>query len=327
MTGQILRMPEPNAQSRGVHRKHLPADTIRGWFAAGKTDVEMAEAALQAGFLRVDAGYIFTRRREMRLLRPRGGKGGKRGPKTVTTEKRHGSYGLEGRPATLPAIDNPALSEGRTIYPSTVVPVEGLNNILVAGVNARKIGSHISKGPAKGFPIFTVTLEERKTCPSSCRHWASCYGNNLHFAKRIEHGEAFERRLENELAVLQSRYPSGFAVRLHILGDFYSVQYVQLWARFLKQFRSMFVFGFSARWEWSDPIARELIPLVMAEWGRFSIRFSNAPIDECSTVSIEHPRQKPANAIICPAQQNKTGSCGNCALCWHTKRPIAFLQH
>jgi hypothetical protein len=208
-----------------------------------------------------------------------------------------------------------------------VVTVDGLQSLLVSGVNSRKIGSHITKGCLKGFPIFTLTLEERATCPSSCRHWRSCYGNHLHLAKRVVHGEAFEARLESELAVLQSRFPRGFAVRLHVLGDFYSTEYVNLWAGFLRRFRSMFVFGFTARWDQADPIARELIELVLQEWPRFAIRFSNAPVDECSTVTIEHPRQKPPDAIICPAQTGKAESCGACALCWHTKKRIAFLQH
>lgn len=333
MSQQLSHLPDPNVQqlpmARTEARSRLTDEQIAEWFAANKTDEQMAVAAGQAGFARVDAGYIFKRRRALRLLRPRGGKGGKRAARGASSEKRHGSYSIEGRAIPMLAIDNPALSEKRTIYPSTVVPVEGLKNLLVEGVNARKIGSHITKGPAKGFPIFTLTLEERATCPTSCRHWRTCYGNNLHFAKRIEHGQAFEWRLENELAVLQSRHPRGFAVRLHILGDFYSVDYVRMWARFLTKFKSMFVFGFTARWQWSDPIARELIPLVMEQWdaGRFRIRFSNAPTDECNTVSIEHPVQKPDNAIICPAQLNKTKSCGSCGLCWHTKRPIAFLQH
>lgn len=226
----------------------------------------------------------------------------------------------------MPAVDNPAFSEGRTIFPTTVYPVEGLRNLLVEGKNSRKIGDAITKGPAKGFPIFTLTLEERKTCPV-CAHWRSCYGNNMHLAKRIEHGPEFEARLEAELVILQSRFPRGFAVRLHVLGDFYSVEYVRLWERFLGRFRSLFVFGFTARWRRDDPIARELVDLVVREWGRFSVRFSDAPVDECSTVSIEHPRQKPDDAIICPAQTGKTESCGTCGLCWHTRRRIAFLTH
>lgn len=556
----------------------IPDEAVIAGFNAGKSDEEIA-----AGHDRVDAHYVFRRRMKLRLLRRAGApRGPRRSVEKVDNVSRHGSHLLV-IGASMPAVDNPAFSEGRTIFPSTVYRVEGLRNVLIEGKNSRKIGDRIMKGPAKGFPIFTLTLEERKTCPV-CAHWRSCvvpgtkvltadltwvpiedlapgreivgfdeerdpatgvrkskiasvhrvgravrecyelttdrgiiiasddhlwlakkdragfrwfrndklspgdlikflvapwdvdtsydagrlrgfvegegtlstwgngpftksevswsqapgpligeineiarrkgfsittdirisgvndsevtinsvdggwretlrfmgtirpsrlfakvrsliedrsiehrgtqnavvksiryigprevvmietssktlftdgyashncYGNNMHLAKRIEHGRAFEERLEAELTILQSRFPRGFAVRLHVLGDFYSVEYVRLWARFVRRFPSMFVFGFTARWNAQDPIARELIELVLREWetGRFRVRFSDAPVDECSTVSIEHPRQKPADAIICPAQTGKTESCGTCGLCWHTRRRIAFLTH
>ena len=295
----------------------IPDDIVRERFARGLSDDEIAE-----GYSDVNGSYVFRRRLALRLLRPKGPKSGPRGPRA----KRHDAY--IPKHATLPKVDNPAFNEARTLYPTTVVDVEDVPRLLVAGINSRKIGDRITKGPAKGFPIYTLTLEERATCPV-CRHWRSCYGNNMHQARRVRHGPAFEERLEAELLILQSRHRSGFAVRLHVLGDFYSVEYVRLWERFLGRFRSMFVFGFTARWDRDDPIARALVDLVVREWGRFSIRFSDAPVDECSTVSIEHPRQKPADAIICPMQHGakRVESCGACGLCWHTRRRIAFLQH
>lgn len=298
----------------------IPDEAVKAGFDAGQSDAEIA-----AAWQHVDEHYVFRRRMKLRLLRPRGSRKGVPRAKKTENVSRHGSHAL-GAGASMPAVDNAAFSEGRTIFPSTVYPAEGLKNLLVEGKNSRKIGDEITKGPAKGFPIFTLTLEERKTCPV-CAHWRSCYGNNMHLAKRIAHGRDLEIRLAAELQVLQYRHPNGFAVRLHVLGDFYSVEYVKLWGLFLIRFPSMFVFGFTARWQREDPIARELLRLVMREWGRFSIRFSDAPVDECSTVSIEHPRQKPADAIICPAQTGKTESCGTCGLCWHSRRRIAFLTH
>jgi hypothetical protein len=299
----------------------IPDAVVAARFADGKTDAEIAE-----GYPHVDEHYVFRRRMKLRLLRPRGSRKGVPRAKTENVS-RHGSHAL-GAGASMPAVDNPAFAEGRTIFPTTVFEVEGLKNVLIEGKNSRKIGGRITKGPASGFPIFTLTLEERKTCPV-CAHWRSCYGNNMHLAKRIRHGAAFEERIAAELTILQSRFPGGFAIRLHVLGDFYSVEYVRLWESFLARFPAMFVFGFTARWRREDPIARELVDLVMREWdtGRFRVRFSDAPVDECSTVSIEHPRQKPADAIICPAQTGRTPSCGQCGLCWHTKRRIAFLTH
>lgn len=294
----------------------IPDAIVTERFNAGKTDEQIRE-----GYDNADAHYVFRRRMILRLLR------GKEAAEPKAKKSRHGSHKVNS-PASMPAIDNAAFDEARTIFVSTVVDVAGLNNLLVSGDNSRKIGGMIEKGPARGFPIFTLTLEERKTCPV-CAHWRSCYGNNMHHAKRVRHGPEFEERLALELALLQSRYPRGFAIRLHVLGDFYSVEYVRLWESFLARFPAMFVFGFSARWRRDDPIAVALVDLVLREWdeGRFRVRFSDAPVDECSTVSIEHPRQAPADAIICPAQTGRTESCGTCGLCWHTKRRIAFLQH
>jgi len=550
----------------------IPDAIVTERFNAGMTDEQIRE-----GYDNADAHYVFRRRMILRLLRGR-----EAAAEPKAKKSRHGSHKVNS-PASRPAIDNAAFDESRTIFVSTVVDVSGLNNLLVSGDNSRKIGGTIEKGPARGFPIFTLTLEERKTCPV-CAHWRSCvvpgtkvltadltwvpiedlapgreivgfdeerdpatgvrkskiasvhrvgravrecyelttdrgiiiasddhlwlakkdragfrwfrndklspgdlikflvapwdvdtsydagrlrgfvegegtlstwgngpftksevswsqapgpligeineiarrkgfsittdirisgvndsevtinsvdggwretlrfmgtirpsrlfakvrsliedrsiehrgtqnavvksiryigprevvmietssktlftdgyashncYGNNMHHAKRVRHGPAFEERLALELALLQSRYPRGFAIRLHVLGDFYSVEYVRLWESFLARFPAMFVFGFSARWRRDDPIAVALVDLVLREWdeGRFRVRFSDAPVDECSTVSIEHPRQAPADAIICPAQTGRTESCGTCGLCWHTKRRIAFLQH
>lgn len=307
-------------------KPRIPDDIVRAGFDAGLSDAEIA-----VGHPGADADYVRVRRMGMRLLRARGHRKG--GITKTATVARRGSHSLASKPAALPAVDHPMVALAQSIYPSTVVDVAGLPNVLVSGINSRKIGGMITKGPARGWPIYTLTLEERATCPSTCRHWRSCYGNQMNWAKRIRHGAAFEERLAAELAVLQSRHPRGFAVRLHVLGDFYSVEYVRLWESFLARFRSMFVFGFTARWRRDDPIAVALVDLVLREWGRFSVRFSNAPVDECSTVSIEHPLQKPDDAIICPAQLTKADgtpkakSCGECGFCWHSKKRVAFIQH
>jgi hypothetical protein len=85
-----------------------------------------------------------------------------------------------------------------------------------------------------GMPIYTLTLEERATCPTSCGHWRSCYGNSMHFAHRIDHrSPGFATLLAANVKRLGVEHPHGFVVRLHVLGDFYSVAYVDLWAALL----------------------------------------------------------------------------------------------
>jgi hypothetical protein len=150
----------------------------------------------------------------------------------------------------------------------------------------------------------------------------------MHQAHRFRHGADLEKMIEREVIGLAHKHPRGFAIRLHVLGDFYSVGYVNLWAKMLNEHPQLHAFGFSARWDYGrDAVARALIELVEKNWGRFAIRFSNAPIEELATVSIEHPFQKPDDAIICPQQLGKTECCSTCALCWQSRRRIAFIRH
>lgn len=234
---------------------------------------------------------------------------------------------LNGRGAKLPPWDHPALAEARTLYPATVRREADVNRALKSGFNSSKIGAVVHKGRWAGLPVYSLTLEERATCPTSCRHWRSCYGNGTYQAERLAAGPDLERRLELELAELASSHPAGFVVRLHVLGDFYSVAYVEFWARMLDRHPAMRVFGYSARWQDDDPIALALAELVRGRWDTFAIRLSNAPLRERTTVSVEHPIQVPPGAVLCPAQVGRTESCTTCALCWQTVRPIAFLQH
>jgi hypothetical protein len=232
----------------------------------------------------------------------------------------------------MPAYDHPAIMAGRTIYPQAVRVAGDRNRwALKSGAHQRKIGADISKGRWKGFPIFGLSLEERATCPTSCHHWRSCFGNGMPWAGRIAAGPDLMWRLEREVAVLDARHPNGFAVRLHLLGDFYSVEYVQLWRELLERHSALHIFGYSARWQVeTDPIAAALAALTReCPWDRFAMRFSNAPFpfDAPSTISVEHPYQVPADAVLCPEQIGRTDSCSTCGLCWQTKRRVAFLRH
>lgn len=240
---------------------------------------------------------------------------------------RHDPHVVDDKSATMPPVNHPALSSANTLYPASVTAPADHPRCLIPGENNRKIGGLVLKGDLKGLPIFTLTLEERATCPTTCRHWRSCYGNSMHWAKRFRHGPELEQWLPVEIAMLLRSNKEGIVIRLHVLGDFYSVDYVRLWARILDENPKVHVFGFTARIEPADPICRELVDLTAKLWPRFAMRFSNGPLKELSTVSIEHPLQKPDDAIICPAQQGQTESCGTCGLCWSSRRRIAFLQH
>jgi hypothetical protein len=242
----------------------------------------------------------------------------------MRTIARFASRPLNGQSASLPPHDHPAITEGRTIYPSTVVSPRDVS-ALKSGANWRKIGGVVLKGKWRSFPIYILNLEERRTCPVSCRHFRSCYCNHMQFMQRMEAGPDLEWKLAREVALLSIDHPN-FCVRLHGAGDFYSVAYVELWRTLLERHEGLRVFGYTARQD--DAIADSLRSLAHdAGWSRFAMRFSNSGEATRSTVTIESVRQKPVGALVCPEQTGKTESCSTCALCWQSEKRIAFLQH
>lgn len=221
--------------------------------------------------------------------------------------------------------DHAAVVEGRTLFPTTVVdPVPGTRP-LIAGINSRKIGSHVTKGPWRGLPIFTLTLEERKTCPRTCQQWRSCYGNKMHYAKRwnVFHND-FEGSLLTQVAVLHKTHPNGFVVRLHVLGDFATAKYARFWHFLLLNFPTLHVFGYTA-YHPSSPKGRAISAMNRVFPDRCAIRFSGI---ETTVIREEDP--VPPDTIVCPAQTNKTDCCGTCGLCWSPAardKTIAFIEH
>lgn len=221
--------------------------------------------------------------------------------------------------------DHKAIINEETLFPTRRFVVADVKRILIPGHNSRKIGARIMKGKWRGYPVFTITLPERETCPISCEHWASCYGNHMPFAKRIIPNRDFEIQLWAELEERQNLSPNGFVVRLHVLGDFYSVKYVHLWKRALNTFAGLRVFGYTARISNKDPIGRVLRILINREWDRFAIRYSGLDQPHGGAVTIEKGEQ--SKHVVCPAQTGKTECCSTCAFCWQSTRTVAFERH
>lgn len=250
-----------------------------------------------------------------------------------TALRRHGTIQPGGRPVTIGAL-HPAFRAGTTIFPSRVYDPDEVARVLKDGHQSRKIGRTVTKGRCKGWPIFTLTLEERASCPRSCREWGGCYGNNMQAAERIVHGPALEAALEQELRALAAAHRDGFMVRLHVLGDFYSIDYLAFWRRMLAELPPLHLFGFTAHAP-SSAIGRSVARLAIDfGWHRAAIRFSGAPHAlRAARVLDPGEREGPEDdngdggAIVCPAQEGRTECCATCALCWQSDRSIAFRRH
>lgn len=226
------------------------------------------------------------------------------------------------------ALDSPAVIERRTIYPGTVVSAQDSPRLLVSGQNSRKLGKTITKGAWRGFPIYQLTLEERATCPRSCFHWLSCFGGGMHLARRHSHHGRFLEILEVELRELQREHRGGFAVRLHVLGDFFSTDYVAAWRRFLAEIPALHIFGFTA-WQPETEIGAAVRRLADQHWDRFAIRTSDALTGPRSLTIWRKPEANVVvEGIVCPAEVREGKTCGNCTLCWAAPtKAVVFVAH
>lgn len=229
------------------------------------------------------------------------------------------------------AETHPAIVEGRTLFPSTVVTAAESPRLLVSGENSRKIGDRVVKGPWRGMPIFTLTLEERATCPRSCAVYRQCYGNAMQLARRHVVDQDFFDKMGVELFNLQQAHPDGFVVRLHILGDFPSPDYVAAWSIWLEDYPALHVFGYTA-WQVDSEIGALIVKLRDAQWNRFAVRTSGAAAQPCGAVTIFRMPEGPrvAEGIVCPAMTGKTDCCGTCGLCWAEAaagETIVFIAH
>lgn len=220
----------------------------------------------------------------------------------------------------------------RTMHLRQVQDPTGERPILKDGKHNSKIGGTVMLGRLEGAPIRTLSLEERATCPRSCEHWRSCYGNNDQHATRWRHGDELMDRLEDEIDLLILENKQAL-IRLHYLGDFWSSAYVAWWADMITKHQGLHAFGFTA-WKPGTEIG-DMIARVRALYPqRFMIRHSGT-CGKWGSFTIDLPTQKKTigDAVTCPEQLDSMNGgdqsrhCANCAVCWSTAAAIVFVEH
>lgn len=230
----------------------------------------------------------------------------------------------------LPNTRFDAVIKGRSIFHERGVKrPDEVGNVLVSGHNNIKIGRDVRKGKWRGYWIYTLTLEERATCPTTCKHWQDCYGNNMPWAKRISDVplDDLTAAIERDIQRLTSiRGRNGVLVRLHALGDFPSAKYVWFWDMMLARYPTLAVFGYTAHPR--DTLIGQSVDAVKTIHGdRFRIRWSDGGEASDCTVSIEREEDCPPDAFVCPEQTGKTLACATCGACWSGDKNVAFIAH
>lgn len=230
---------------------------------------------------------------------------------------------------------NPALREGRSIFVNRTFDASQLDRALISGINNAKLGRKITKGLWAGSPFYHLSLEERKTCPRSCPVWAECMGNGMPAATRVRYNANLMRKLETELDQLDFRHPDGFAVRLHVLGDFPDLAYVEAWAGWSERFKALQIEGYTAHPRTSE-IGQAIWAMNLRRPKRWVIRNSvpmDAPAEPLQVSTLWDGAISPPehlDALVCPQELGKTQTCGTCALCWSPamrEKRVVFLGH
>ncbi len=244
-------------------------------------------------------------------------------------------------PASVRPLDpgHPALTENRTLFPRTVVEVTASapERLLVSGRNNVKLGDTVAKGRLAGFALYGLSLEERATCPASCAVRDVCYGNGMHLARRHRIGDraVFQDRIEDEVRSLLREHRAGVLVRLHVLGDFPSPEYVAFWDGMLANNPRLACYGYTHRATTAnggDAIGDAIAEAKAAHPDRFRIRWSSpVPVPDGAVVIDRMPEGKRVpEGIVCPAQTDATACCSSCGLCWEPAASgdsIAFIKH
>ena len=218
-----------------------------------------------------------------------------------------------------------------TRYQKSIKPVPS-NHVfmLKPGSNNKKLGFVVKKGKHRGKRIYSLTLTERDTCPRSCEHWDDCYGNNMPFATRysVNDWEAFTDRLEYEVATLLEKHKQGILVRLHVLGDFFSSDYIRFWDGLLCYYgERLSIYGYTAHTPKSNR-GRQITKLNQSYPDQCEIRFShNGEYERLFDVRYAAQESFEGSSFTCPEQTDKVASCADCGLCWEATKTVRFLSH
>lgn len=190
------------------------------------------------------------------------------------------------------------------------------NSIRGRGSEPAKLISVISRGIKPIVLISTST----KTLIGNGFLVHNCYGNNMPFAHRYDHTHPdFFKQLYGAVQRLCASHKK-VLLRLHVLGDFFSVEYVRFWYAILEEFPELHLFGYTAH-PVTSAIGKEIHNMTLHYgWHRVAIRFSGHAGPRGAVVNS-------TEGVTCPEQTGHVPSCAECGACWNGEDLINFLEH
>jgi len=182
----------------------------------------------------------------------------------------------------------------------------------------------ISRGNLKLGVLPSFSLPVITTCPGKtpfCDRY--CYGLKGNFILQNVH-DANERRLDAtlrsnfvEIIVREVRQAKSPAFRLHVIGDFYSEEYIEKWIDIAEQLPIVIFFGSTRSWRC------EFLAETLKRFRDLANVYMKASVDltdsltpqGCgwSTWSVE------GEGLTCPHDEGKVTNCLDCKRCWTRK--------
>ena len=181
----------------------------------------------------------------------------------------------------------------------------------------------VSRWNSKMGILPSFSLPPIKTCPGRSPFCGQfCYGlrGRLAWVRLREIQEAnleasqqddFIKRMGREIARLRSE-----AFRLHVVGDFYSADYVEKWVEIASSFPDMIFFGSTRSWRVpSLESAVEMFAALPNARMRASIDFTHEdrPDPGWKVISVED------DGVSCPHDYGWVQDCSGCRRCWQSK--------
>ena len=179
----------------------------------------------------------------------------------------------------------------------------------------------ISRGNMKTGTLPSFSLPVIVTCPGKtpfCERY--CFGLKGRFTlARLK--EINDQRLDatlkpefTDIIVMEISKTRAPAFRLHVVGDFYSVEYIEKWIEIANRLPHVIIFGSTRSWRC------EFLAEVMKEFRDLSNVYMKASIDATDNLdpfscgwnvwSVEGEGQP------CPHDYGLVGSCASCKRCW-----------
>lgn len=216
-----------------------------------------------------------------------------------------------------------AIKNRTTIFQGNIkdVPI----NIFKPGKNNNKLGNIVLKGRWKGKKIYSLTLIERETCPPTCHHWDDCYGNHMWMGHRFKPGKELEEQIKVEIPFLLQKHPKGIVVRLHVLGDFYSLRYTNLWRSLLRKYSKLMIFGYTAFFP-GTPIGDRIQELNAEFKTSVSLRISDSKVSKEGKLYAAASGYED-KGFLCPESMGRVENCAGCCACWQSNKTVIFPTH